>query len=728
MVKELVDPLVNAADNLVSAATGLTAQALFAGQAVNLTEKYYDKYVLPVVKANAELAKSFSAVQRGVDAQGRSIIVGTSVAADLARQQDMLDQVLLENTSTLHDQDSALRFLSKGQKGLDEQRKISNELVVGLTDALGPLAAAQTKSGESAGFNALKLSILQRAFGLTAAEIGTVAKRAVAFGTSTEAVLLSSAKASTKFAKAFGIDRKVLTRDVGKLQQDFVNFGSFSSEQLASVAARARTLGVSLEGIKKLNMFDNFDQTAEKAAMLSQAFGINVDAFELFAEQDPTKRLEMIREAALAAGQDITQMGRIEQQLLSDLTNLDVGDALVALSPENLGAEALAAGEAATGEAAGLGDERARLGAVFAEVNEKSLREFGQEFGKILDRAPQQFGEMTRDAMRDAILGDVETRQRMTTAGNGLVEAFGGLADQFASPNFPFKKEVLHETAGALGNFTTELKKLSARGGPLDEAIKAQAAGDMEEVTETLREGARIFLKANKELAGDLIEIMDGVAGQIINIMAPLAKTGISAGLNLLGDAAKDATKALKELPKVFAQGKLGEAATKFFEDFAKKQEDRLPETVEALRKQKIINDGIIYANDLASTQSAAMTGILPGGRVVQFNDQDVVAGMPGGFLDNLTQPLTSLPQIAETVDATARVMMSVRDGSLAARTVDVENSSRPLNIVLNMTNDIVFDGQTASNLNAYILNASPLPGGIDTTNQMLENSGVDLA
>ena len=197
-----------------------------------------------------------------------------------------------------------------------------------------------------------------------------------------------------------------------------------------------------------------------------------------------------------------------------------------------------------------------------------------------------------------------------------------------------------------------------------------------------------------------------------------------------------------------------------------------MPETDQALIDLKL-KDGIIYANDLASTQAAAMTGILPGGQVVQFNDQDVVAGMPGGFLDNLTQPLTSLPelaesvdastrmmmsvreqlsnqdalsgvtsglldnlaqpltslpQIAETVDATARVMMSVRDGSLAARTVDVENSSRPLNIVLNMTNDIVFDGQAASNLNAYILNASPLPGGIDTTNQMLENSGVDLA
>ena len=192
----------------------------------------------------------------------------------------------------------------------------------------------------------LNLRGLRSALGLSAEETAIFANRAAAFGTSIESQLAVATKAGQKFAKSSGVDFKVIAKGQNDLRKNTKAFATFSEEQLARVAAASAKTGVALStmGGGLVDSFDDFDQAAEKAAMLGQAFGISIDSFELFATEDPTERLQMIQEAASRAGVDIANMGRRELNYLSELTGMGVEDTMKALGQGGLEVAAEVAG------------------------------------------------------------------------------------------------------------------------------------------------------------------------------------------------------------------------------------------------------------------------------------------------------------------------------------------------------------------------------------------------
>ncbi len=127
-----------------------------------------------------------------------------------------------------------------------------------------------------------------------------------------------------QMGEAFGINGKTISRDVSKMTKDFESFGNLSIQTLTNVSIYARKLGVEVEKLKGvLPTFDDFEKAAEGAANLSQAFGLNLDAFQLVQEQDPAARIEQLRKAFFAAGKSVENMTRQERALLAEQTGLD---------------------------------------------------------------------------------------------------------------------------------------------------------------------------------------------------------------------------------------------------------------------------------------------------------------------------------------------------------------------------------------------------------------------
>ena len=213
-----------------------------------------------------------------------------------------------------------------------------------VTDGLGSLRTAAKdnlylmEKEISEAVSGKQLILFQKILGATEEDMSSFAGRAQIMGSSIRAQMAVARQSAEDMAEAFGMKGmgKVIATSMNALRNDFRNFGTFSEAQLAKVTAQSMKLGISLDGIKKLNMYDDFDKAAESAAMLGQSFGLNIDAFDLFMEEDPSERLRMIQEAARNAGLDIANMSRVEMNYLSDLTGMGVEDTMKALSEGGL--------------------------------------------------------------------------------------------------------------------------------------------------------------------------------------------------------------------------------------------------------------------------------------------------------------------------------------------------------------------------------------------------------
>ena len=257
----------------------------------------------------------------------------------------------------------------------------------------------------------LNLRGLRSALGLSAEETAIFADRAAAFGTSIQGQMAVAAKATSKYAKSSGVDFSIIKKGQNALRKNMKSFATFSESQLARVAAASAKTGVSLAtmGGGLVDSFDDFDSAAEKAAMLGQSFGISIDAFELFATEDPTERLQMIQEAASRAGVDIANMGRRELNYLSELTGMGVEDTMKALGQGGL---------EVAGEVAGLekaGDLQSQVVAANQE-NSESVQALTDQMKKLIpvmaEKGQAVMAGMTMRAVRSAagVTGEAEQK------------------------------------------------------------------------------------------------------------------------------------------------------------------------------------------------------------------------------------------------------------------------------------------------------------------------------
>src|SRR5690606_3486698 len=88
-------------------------------------------------------------------------------------------------------------------------------------------------------------------------------------------------------------------------------------------AAFARKFTISMNQVKSsVEGFDMFDNAAKTASKLNTAFGTMINSMDLMMEDEPIKRLEMIRQQFLAQGKTFDTLRPKQVRYLSETLKL----------------------------------------------------------------------------------------------------------------------------------------------------------------------------------------------------------------------------------------------------------------------------------------------------------------------------------------------------------------------------------------------------------------------
>ncbi len=182
------------------------------------------------------------------------------------------------------------------------------------------------------------IAAFDKGMGIGAENLRSFMVRATVMGSDLQKQLLTTANYALQMGKDFGVSSKMLSRDVGVMMKDIKNFGSLTQKEMTIAAVYTKKLGIEMKDVLGVvDKFDNFDKAAESAALLSQAFGANVDAFKMMNEQNPAKRVDELRASMAAAGKSTENMSRQELKLLASTTGLSEEAAQLAFSTKNQG-------------------------------------------------------------------------------------------------------------------------------------------------------------------------------------------------------------------------------------------------------------------------------------------------------------------------------------------------------------------------------------------------------
>ena len=204
---------------------------------------------------------------------------------------------------------------------------------------LGPLfdglLTGTLKVGEG---GAEALGAYNKALGFTDEGLKAVASRAFSSGKDINELNREIANYSLQLSSSFGVTMKTISREIGDMMADFQHFGHLGVRELSQVAVYARRLGVEVKALGGvMDKFMNFEDAAQGAAQLSQAFGLNVDALRLMKAQDPADKIEQLRKAFFQAGRSVENMTYQERRLLAQQTGLDDASVGLVFSLKNQG-------------------------------------------------------------------------------------------------------------------------------------------------------------------------------------------------------------------------------------------------------------------------------------------------------------------------------------------------------------------------------------------------------
>ncbi len=186
--------------------------------------------------------------------------------------------------------------------------------------------------------NAMYFVKATRSMGMATAEIEYMTAEAVKNGESIYAALDRVVIASDATSKQFGVDRKKLSKNFFELRKDITNFGHLSDRQIMETSAKLTQMGLSMkEAAAVFGKIDTFESAAQTSAMLSQTFGMNLDALQLLRAEKPEEIIEQFRDAMLSTGRSFDQLNRHEKSLMASHTGLTAEALKMTMNYRNLG-------------------------------------------------------------------------------------------------------------------------------------------------------------------------------------------------------------------------------------------------------------------------------------------------------------------------------------------------------------------------------------------------------
>lgn len=379
----------------------------------------------------------------------------------------------------LHDTSGkAIRDMAKSMKGelsstglstyrifgtLAEKLKTIQEYAHNLGPLFSVLAGQFVKNAEAVG-------AYYKGLGLTEEAQKAVATRSYALGTAITEELRQIANYSLQLSKAFNGaagSAKEISRDIGTLMADFKHFGGISTKEIGQAVVYFRRLGVEVSKVLGvIEKYDNFEDAAQGAAHLSQAFGLNVDALEMMKAQNPAQRVEMLRKAFFQAGRSVEGMTRQERALLTQQTGLDDSALDLVFSMKNQGLSYDQVTKKA-GAAQKSQLTQAQAMSKLADSIERLVKSGSSGSGGFVDRFIQGFTvgiqrsqefrkvmQVLRQDLRVAYFEGIKVGKAFVDMFPGVKDVFKGISDLFNPTRF---KAMFHRVTETFKTFFHDL-------------------------------------------------------------------------------------------------------------------------------------------------------------------------------------------------------------------------------------------------------------------------------
>lgn len=422
---------------------------------------------------------------------------------------------------------SAAKVFGTGPEGIARSIDASREMAVALGDAVEIL-------GEDFDKVAGPLFILQKGLGLTEENMKGLVIASRLAGRSATDMLKDIEKLSTDMSKKFGMSSKVVARDMAYMLQNTAKYGKLSAAQVAATVVYVKKLGLEVKQIEGLvTAFDDFETAATNASKLAQAFGMNVDAMRMMKEQDPGKRLEMLRVSFAATGKSIDMMTRQEKQLLAQTAGLDEAIVEQALSAKNAGKSYRELSK----EAEITAKKQKTQQEMFEDLgnNIKRVIEALDYSGGLLSNFFKGFGEgLARSQNGRKVLYDLvgllkQVRQLGRLVGDAFAQAFPGVKEMLENLGPLVKTGIkVEDLATAFKSFFAVLQSDPAKA--VSNFIDTFSSG-IENATSLTGPGGA-FLQGLKTFSSTVIKIFAG----IVDNLGPRIASAIDTLAKVIGD------------------------------------------------------------------------------------------------------------------------------------------------------------------------------------------------
>lgn len=142
----------------------------------------------------------------------------------------------------------------------------------------------------------------------------------------------------TNVSTEFRLDRKRLSKNFMILRKDITQFGHLSDEEIAKTTARLTQMRVKLEDAAAVfKKFSTFEDAANSVAILSQTFGMNLDAFDIIQAKNPEEIINMFRNSMLETGRSFQDLNRFEKDLMAQHTGMSAESLAALMNYRDLG-------------------------------------------------------------------------------------------------------------------------------------------------------------------------------------------------------------------------------------------------------------------------------------------------------------------------------------------------------------------------------------------------------
>ena len=504
--------------------------------------------------------------------------------------------------------------------------------------------------------NGKSILAMSKGLGIAEEDFTGLMSAAKATGREIEDIEVEIAKYAKGLSAQFGLNSKLISRDMGKAMKDVKHFANSTIQEIAKASTYAHGLGLELKDITGvLDAFNTFDQAAENVSKLSQAFGVNIDTMKLLEAKTPDDALAMLKDSLAAAGKSADTMNRQELQLLASTVGMSEEAVRQSFSLKNQGiahnkvtqaAKGLEAQSMSTSEAiSSMTNDIVR--AVKSGPTPESNSLWGMFFDGFLQGITRtgEFRELLANLRKDfyVIIGaGRELGIAFVDAFPGFKEILEGLADVLSPQKigglFNSFKDTFKKFFEDIRSGTGTVKGLmeALQGNFTDYLTKAGPGG------QKLLQGLRDFWEAVKKIIVSAIDYLGDMMKDAFNAIADAISGKYDSAIGgALGGVQKEVSPIITALGGLFEKikGPLARIFDQFF--------DWIGEKISAFWSKywhKIL--AVTIGPSIVGGLASVMTARLAQGPLVAALNR--VAGLPGGAAGP-TAPGAAGPTAPET-------------------------------------------------------------------------------